>query len=243
MTFGDFKTMVAAFLQRDATTFVYGSFDWLSHAVNMARKASERQRDFEMCRTRAQITLAGLTVATPLSGAKLVDSPSTSVSVKVIKKAWVTDAGATLDYPIRVISREAFVGMASRTFADHTFTRAATIQAYTENPTTAPMLVREADDVYLTPANVEAYGSATPTVKMDIIKWLPDYSAAGDTDFLLTHCVEYMLFKTVSLLQPFLKEDIRVPLALEQLKMAWRSVVAYDSQLVSAASSVDPYVE
>lgn len=241
MTFGDFKTMVAAFLQRDSTTFVYGTFDWLTYAINMARKASERQRDFEMCRTRAQLQLSSLTAVTALSGAKFMDSPSTTVSIKTIRKAWITDSNASLYYPIKVISREAYVQSATRGMQDHTFVRVASTTVYSDNPTTSPVLVREADNVFLSPANSDYYGSATPLVKMDVIQWLADYADATPTatDFLLTHCIEYMLMKTVSLLQPFLKEDIRVPLALEQLKIAWRSVVAYDSQLVSAGSSDD----
>ena len=239
MTFAQFKTMVAAFMQRDASTFVYGSFDWLTYAINMARKASERKRDFELCRTQAQVTV-NLTTGVALSTAVLCSDGTTAVSIKSIRKAFTPDHNSLLYYPIRVTSREKYTNMLDRVYQNHDFDRAASQDLYYEPGVTSPYLVREADQVYLCPASTTMYGSTTNVlVKMDVIKWLADYSADGDTDFFLTHCVEYMLFKTVSLLQPFLKEDVRAPLALSQLKEAWLSVVAWDGQLVSAASSDD----
>lgn len=237
MNFGDFKTMVAAFMQRDASSFVYGSLDYLAQAINMARKASERKRDFEVCRVQAQLTV-DQTTGTDISGAVLASDGTTPVSVKTVKFAWVPDHNGTLYYPIRVITREKYVHMLDRAVQSHDFDRAPSTTSYNELLLSSPFLVREGDTVYLAPVSETAYGSyPTVVVKMDVIKWLADYSATTDTDFFLTHCAEYMLFKTVSLLQPFLKEDVRVPLALTQLAEAWRTVVSVDSQLVAAGSS------
>lgn len=239
MTFGEFKVLAAAFMQRDPAAFVYGEIDYLARAVNMARKSSERRRDFEMSRTQAQLSVS-LTTGAALSGAVLTSNGTTAVSIKTILKGWVPDVNGNLYYPIRVISRTKYVAMVGRALANHDFERAPATDNYLEFVPSSPFLVREAESVFLAPASTTAYGNPTAVVvKMDVIKWLDDYVDDTDTDYFLEHCEEYMLLKTASLLQPFVKEDIRMPLLVAQLNESWKTVVSWDSQLIGAGSDDD----
>lgn len=238
MTFSEFKLTVASFMQRDPTAFVNGTCDYLEIAINMARRATERMRDFEVCRTQAVLDV-DLTDGAELVDAVLATDLEEAISIKTIRKAFANDHNGKLLFPIRVMSREKYVAMFGRAYADHDFDRLPVTETYTTAVVTTPHLVRQADTVFLVPNSAATYGGVDPvTVTMDVIRWLPDY-VDDATDFFLTYCSDYMLFKTVTLLTPFLKEDVRTPLLSAQLKDAWQSVVALDSQLVGAGSSDD----
>lgn len=221
--------MVAAFLQRDATAFVTGSYDFLAAAINMARQASERQHDFELCKVKVDLVVS-LTAGGDLTNAKLAGT-STAVRVKKVIKGFVPTAVTDGYIPVATITRAKHLHYLQRQ-ADR-FGMRPDIKQWPVRDSLL-FLVRDTNTMYLTPADPTGYISDPVTIKMDVVRWLPEYTADTDTDFLLTDCTEYMLFKTVTLMQPFMKEDVRVPLAAAQLEQAWRTVIAWDSQLVVA---------
>lgn len=230
MNFGDFKTMVAAYMQRDTTAFVIGTSDLLALAINMSRRETERRRDFEMSKVQARLSV-NIASGASLANAVLASDGITAVVVKTVHKAFLPISDGSGYFPVQVISRAKHNQQLERYYDQVQKLEDAATQV--GMPVDYFALVRMANDVYLIPSDTTAYsGSTSITVLLDIVKWLPDYTANGDTDFLLEYCTSYMLLQTVYILNPMLKEDVRVPITERQLDRAWHSVIAWDSNLV-----------
>jgi len=229
MTLAEFRSCVAAYMQRDETTFTYGGTNLLTQAANMARRWAERKRNFEMSKCTAQITSVHYTNGALLS-AMVLKGTATSVAAKTLNKAFLPFTDGSGEFPIDIITREKHVERIERHYE----------QYITRNPReTAPStmvayfaVVRHGDYVYICPADSTALGGETLTVYFDIVRWLPDYSANGDTDFLLTYCSDFMLVQTVYMLNFMIKEDQRIPISNNLRADMWQSVVEWDSSMI-----------
>jgi hypothetical protein len=73
---------------------------------------------------------------------------------------------------------------------------------------------------------------------MDVFKWMDSYVNGTETDFLLDYCFDYMLFRTISELNYFLKEDQRVALSTQVVKDAWESLKAWNAMIVEQSDDV-----
>ena len=51
MNFGEFKAMVAGYINRDQSLFVVGSVDLLADAINTAKMAAQRRYNFNQLKT------------------------------------------------------------------------------------------------------------------------------------------------------------------------------------------------
>lgn len=235
MTYGNFKKFVLAFVKRTAAHLTVDGLDCLGAAINAARKYSERIVDFEHNRVRGTIVI-DLVNGTEISAAK--DLADASLSIKTIKAATVQyDTTTTL--PIALIARQDHLGRVKRQF-DHTL---RLVDVSDVDFTTVPemALVRFGTKLYLTPNTGSSYAASNPstiTVGLDVIKWLPDYVNDADTDFLLEHCYDYLLLRTVENLNLFLKEDVRIPINHQMVEAAWRTVKIWDSSLLNTAQDV-----
>lgn len=238
-TFAEMKAQVAAYMQRSPTSFVhtYGSttVDLLGKAVNQARKWMELERNFEMCRVQCELDV-DLENGTDIGDMTLLDGV-TAVSVKALAKAFLPITDSTEGwFPIDIITREKHVERVARYYSKVT-NLADVSKTYTELvPYFA--VVRMGDLIYLTPADTTVLNNLDPvTVRFDAYKWLADYSADGDTDFLLTHCETYMLLRSAYQLNFFLKDDQRINISNAVMDKEWHSVVAWDSNLVVCDTS------
>lgn len=210
MNFGEMKAAVLAFVKRTQTSFNIGGQDILSLAVNQARLYSERLYDFEHSRVAAKVDV-------PPDGVDITAATLTNgspVSLKTIKAALVSDEENRL-VPIRTISR-----------ADH-----HVVSLLSGGPSQLS-LAQFGTTLYLTPRPAN-----TVTVFLDAIRWLKPYVEDTDTDFLLTYCHDYMLFRTIEMLNFFLKEDARIPISRGLLDAAWKSVRVWDSNILSGTTS------
>lgn len=230
MTLAQFRSCVAAYMQRSESTFVYDGVNLLTQAANMARQYVERTRNFEMCKTSAQITSVDITNGALLSS-MVLRGTVTPVVAKSISAAFLGFSTSTGEFPIEMMTREAHIARLSRQY-DRMVTRNPQ-----QNSPAEMMgffsLVRHGDYIYIHPGDITALGSQTVTVYFDIVKWLPEYVADSDTDFLLTYGRDYMLFKTIQMLNFMIKEDQRVPVSTAMLQEAYNSIVSWDSTMIT----------
>lgn len=228
--------MVAAFMQRGEDSFIIGETNLLTQCANMSRRWAERQRNFEMSKVSAYLPSVHYTNGAPLSNVVLLSDKVTKVSVKSILFAYLpfvpdaTHAAGTM-FPIDVISHEKFVERMQRHFE-------GVYQRDQRSRTSQPRVgyfsaMRHGDYMFITPSDLDALGGETVDLGLDIVKWLPDYVDDEDTDFLLEHCVDFMLFRTVVFLNLKLKEDERISISQKALDDSWQTVVCWDSSLIS----------
>lgn len=231
MTFGDFKKVVAGYMQRSAAVFAPSTVDLLGHAINAARKSAELKMNFELAKARGQLSV-NLTTGAALSS-MVYEGTATTLPVKALLKAFLPlVTSENTFFPIEIISRDKHVERVQRYYAGQ-ITEIDGNQQITESLTTKYQLVRFGENVYLSPADSDSYnGSSSVTVKFDVIRWLSDYSADVDTDFLLEHCNSWMLFQTLWQLNLYLKEDQRVPVNERAMEVLWNDVVNWNSTLL-----------
>lgn len=207
MNFGELKKTVLAFIRRTSASVTVDGQDILSQAINMARQYSERLYDFEHNRVLGKVTLTN--AGAPISA--ITDENGTSLRVKSIKAAYLKDESTSKLFPIELISR-----------AEH-FVTARVVEV------SRPTVVRFGDSLYFLPTPDQL---KPVVVYLDVIRWLKDYTDDADTDFLLMYCADYMVFRTIEMLNFFLKEDARIPISQAMLDRAWKSVRVWDSNLV-----------
>lgn len=224
-------------MNRTEASFVVNSYDLLDRAIHKARMWAQRRHNFEMARVSVTIPSVSLTDGGLLSTAVLVGT-ATSVSVKLVERAFLPFQDTPTSYfPIDVISRDAHMARLKRRFADAVSTRAAEANASVVPAQFA--LVQQGGTVYLIPPGATAYGTGVTTVavRLDVVKFMPEYAGSVVTDFFLENCEDFMLLRSIVELNFFLKEDQRVPISAQAMEDSWKSVLAWDTSLVSGTSS------
>lgn len=228
--FSSLKTAVAAYLQRDTTTFVVGSFDMLQLACNNAKNYCQRSVDLEFARQFAQVTSVSLANGGLLTDATLFGSATTLV-IKSIERAFV-NTSADGQFPIDIISRDAYTRRLQRRFANvRTIEQAA--EVYSGVRSTNLVLVQYGQRFYVYPASSNVFGGAsTIDVFFDVIEWLPDMVNNSDTNFLLDYCFDFLMYRSIYELNFFLKEDQRVGISSALLDDVWKNVINWNKTIV-----------
>lgn len=230
MTFTEFKTMVAAFMQRSEAEFTVGGVDLLARAIHQAKLWAQRQRDFEMARIEAVVKDVDGTDGADITTAVLASDLVTPVSIKTIKKAFLPLTDGSALRPVEVITRDSHVQRLYRHYEN------ITSLDPDEVPSTQDInyfaVVRFANKIYVTPYDEDTWGGTKIDVSLDAIRWMPEYSTSVTSDFFLDFCEDWMLHRTVLQLNMMLKEDMRVPVSRDMLNDTWHSMLAWDSQLI-----------
>jgi hypothetical protein len=241
LNFGQMRAAIASYMQRSLASFSQThedgtTVDLLSLVINAARKNAELTRNFELNRVQAQL-IVDLQNGAHIDNMTLLDGV-TAVRCKSVAKAFLPIADSNGDgyFPIDVMNREKHLERVARFYSQTTQLGDVT-QRYTHRvPYFA--IVRIGDVLYLTPNDATRLNNADPiTVRFDIYQWLPDYTVAADTDFLIQHCWNWMLLRSVYQLNFFLKDDLRIPLSDKVMEREWQTIVAWDSNLVVANST------
>lgn len=232
MTYTAFKTHVAAFLNRPEASFVNGSADLLARAIHKARLWAQRNHDFEYCRMAAQLTVS-VTNGASLASVKDASDLSKAVAVKKIERAFLPLNDGSGSFPIELSTRPRHMEILRKRYEEQT----------NLDPTLTPSgitptrfkLVQQGQMVYLSPPDATALGGSSVSVGLDVVRWLPDYTAdlgAWPSDFFLDYGEDFLLFRSASELNFFLKQDIRVSISKAALDDAWASLVAWDETIV-----------
>lgn len=244
MEITDFRKQVAGFMNRTEASFVVNGYDLLARAVLKARMWAQRRHNFEFARMSVSLPSVSLAEGGLLSTAVNTQDVTEPVLVKIIERAFLPfqDDSAAF-FPIEIISRAAHMTRLKRRFSD-----AVTTRAYEATGTTVPAqfaMVQQGERVYLIPPGGGAYGYGTSAVnlRLDVVRFMPDYSFGNIdedddvlTDFFLEYCEDFMLLRSLVELNFFLKEDQRVPISAQAMEDSWKSVLAWDTSLVSGTS-------
>lgn len=234
MTFGVFKKMIAAYMNRDLVTFTVNDVDLIARAVNQARRWAERQHNFEYSRTSARIDKLHFTDGALLSLTVEDLNQVVPVSVKVIERAFLPFSDGSGWFPVDVVSRDKHMQRVKRHYDN----------VLTTDPKKMPetqklsfwTIVRWGDRVYVSPADSDALGGETVVLRMDVVKWLPEYANDSDNDFFLDFCEDFLKFRTIYELNFMLKEDLRISISASALQDSWKTVKAWDASIIDGSS-------
>lgn len=258
MLIHDFLDVVARYLGKEVEYFQEGNnVDKLLLAANNAKRFMERGLDFEYCKLPVTVPI---NFTTDLDGnideaiGDLHDACDAytmlSIDVKKIRSAWLTNKSLNR-YPLRIWSDTAIYDRLRRKIdLNHISTHQPTI-GYDSDP----KLFQTGHKIFLYPSQVYVYGlsgnvptaSDIPsgvTVRLDVIRWLPRYGNGEDnstvqTDFLLEYCSDYLLYRMITELNFFLKEDQRVSISQAKMTEAWTNVIAWNDCLIRGDENLD----
>lgn len=231
MTVGEFKGLVAGFMGRSPEDFIVNGVDLLLGSMNMARLFIERSRNLTLSNTRVVFPKLHLTSGCHIGTAVSLETGE-SVSVKQIDRAFLPYNNSEGYFPIEVVSRDAHIMRTRRRvrMAGENHPDAREVSAL---PTATFSLVWHGQNVYIAPGNSDYFGGVQEIeVQADVVRFLKPYSEPMQEDFLLSYCTDFMLLKTLSLLNFHLKEDERVVLTGTELRHAWETLVSWDANMI-----------
>lgn len=212
MNLGEFQSLVAAYMTRDSSVFVVGSLNLITHAANAAKLDAQRLINFPQLKTTAFIK------------ANQYGTDWTSL------KATPNDAGTA-------VSAHYILGAYRFSTVGSNYVKVQPYEVISETslndllPKSLEVMDEDADSrqrIYLAGDLLKLTGVTTDTwVMLDIIQWSPEYAATLTvTDFFLTQYHDWMLLKTIQMLNFHLKEDQRVIISNAAMEQRWNSVLA-----------------
>lgn len=243
MTFGDFKELVASFMQREASSYVSGTTNALEFAINQARKWAERQHNFFYAQVTVLLQDVDVYEGGLLSGAILLEDEEEetpeSVNVKFVHKAFLPFTGTSPRqwYPVDIRSRVSLIEQTQRLYTGTT-TPQPKLYTTKNTVTNVKWCVYQYDGrIWLHPPNADLLGAQTTDVALDVTRWMPDYTEDSDEDFFLVDCADFMLMRTIYQLNLFLKEDQRVALDANVMNEMWNAIKMWNNSIVSTTTN------
>lgn len=227
MNFGQLKTGIGAFMSRSTNVFVKDGVDALGNAINFSRKHAERLLDFEFNKDRAR--LPSVSAQTGALFSQIQDLSGQALNVKGIERAWTADSNFNRVTPLHIYNSEAYENRQRRRV---TLNR-ETMQPILESDVTEAALVLHGTRLYVQPLTV-FNNAQTSNLRLDVVKWMPDYVADGDTDFLMDVGAEWLMYRTILQLNFYLKEDERLKLQVGIVDQAWKTIESWNNSLVAA---------
>lgn len=81
-------------------------------------------------------------------------------------------------------------------------------------------------------------------VTLEVVKWMKPYGYVDDgtyvtCDWMLEYASDYLLYRTMSELNVFLKEDDRLNISQSKMTEAWVNLTAWDSTMISGDENLD----
>lgn len=227
MTLTNFKTYVAAYINRDATSFVRGTVDLLTEAINDACRDAQMMYDFNQLKDVGYIS-------TNAFGAELAlvyttSTGTTPLPTKKILSVWQFDDSTGANQKIRQINMILSTDLKNilPTLLDH----------MTE-PRTLPVTLKNRAYVYGTKFYVT--GFTDPTVFwVDVVKNLPDLSAESDTNIFIGQYKKWTLFACLQQLNAYLPDTERIQVSAALLDKQWDIVVKHDTDLAGADDTIN----
>jgi len=241
MDIGEFKSLVAGYMNRDASAFVVTSAtgqntDLLLLAANNAKLYAQRKMLFEWAKGPLLFTAhptAGVNWGTGrLYGTDIF------VGVRHLLRASILNADGTR-MPVDMVTIETCVQDAKRQ-GEY---MPKQVMNYSYSSASRPRVVLSGTILY-----VEGMDTTTNIdVVCDGHYWLVPYqdqpqgnpsSWPGKTDFFITYCTDWMLYRSIQELNLFLKEDQRQPISMRFVDDAWETVRTWNSNLANTTDDL-----
>jgi hypothetical protein len=217
MNVDNFKLLVSGFMNRDAGSFILNSIDCLLESINMAKLTAQRDQDFNVMKGRAfLVTNAD---GADFTTAATVTPGGIAVKVKRVRNAFTysTTGGVyTRTAKFRWTTPESYE-------KDQLPSVATTSSVY--SPITQQFIYVDGSKLFLTAT------AASTSLYLSSYNFLPDYVNGGAEDFFLDKGRDWMMLKTMQLLNFYLKEDQRVAISNSAVAAAWDSLLRYDNGL------------
>jgi hypothetical protein len=237
MTVGQLKSLMAVYLGRTLVSdLTLNSVDTALYALNAARRLAERSHNFKYAEDNAFISV-GSTGANILTGCFENVNLNTLMQIKRIETALLPLTNGEYQ-PIEFMTQTEFLSRVRRQTGRTLFNASKTLAQLgvsTENV----ILYQNGHSIYLYPTPAAAI-----TVQLECVRWMPDYTADGDTDFFTEFAPDYLQWQAILECNKFWrryvpKQESNIDEAAVQAMAdaALQSLIAWDYSTVSASST------
>lgn len=188
-TIGTIKALMAGYMKRSAASdFTVVGVDTALVALNSARRYAERINNF--VHSQANTTLAVAAAGTTITA-----------SIKTIQHVALPVAGSEY-MPIEFLTDQEWTDRVKRLMGRAAYTPASTLTqlGFTQ---TNPVAYQQGPKLYLAPASQFTF---PVTVQLDVVNWLSDYTADGDTDFITTYGPDFLMWQGILELNKYWKQ-------------------------------------
>lgn len=232
MTIANFKSMIAAYVNRTAGSLTsVNGIDILLAAMNDARRAAQRDHNFELNRVEDAYLATHVGGANWQTGCKTTPGGATAILMKRIDEVWnytTATVGATTYYPRTTRIDFSYTGAFKRELP--------TIDYRSIWPNTATL---DNQFAYANGSTLFVTSSTTSTnYKLVGIKWLDDLADGGSEDIFLTYFTDWFKWATIAALNVYLKDSERFGIDAAVLHRSWESVKTYDGTIANMGESM-----
>jgi hypothetical protein len=200
MTLLDLKHQIAAYFQLsvDAFTVNVGTVgspvyhDILTPAINTARLKAEREHDFQYSKTTVNLAIpsGGASSGVSIANATLIGDGA--VSVKRIRNVLLPLAGNTF-FPCEFLLHDEYIKRQRRQIGRDLYDSSKTLGQYGLQVTN-PVAYIEGQILRFDPP---AIFTGSTTVRLAIVRFMPDYTTNTDTDYFIQYGFEYLQWQSV----------------------------------------------
>lgn len=212
MTYTNFRTLVASFVQNSVSSFTVNSLPILDAVINQVRLRAQRDYDFHSLMTKGGLAVNAY-------GASLDDAlelpvaGSDSQPLKTIR--------GLFEFSLNDAGDDFYFG------AQYAFGEYSQMAADLGNRTSVAMYavgrkiyaINQTDDLY-----VAVLG----------IPWLADIDFGTDgstSDIFTTYGVDWTMWETLDTLNGYLKEEERIPVSMSKKRETWESFIGFDKEV------------
>ena len=232
MTLANFKSMIAAYVTRASGSLTsVNSQDILLQAINDARRAAQRDHNFELNRTEDAYLSTHLGGAAWTTAAKTTPGGATACLLKRVDEVW--------NYTSKAVGATTYYPRTSRIDFSYTGQFKRELPTVDNNMVTDPSSYAVQNKfAYVVGPNLFVTTVETATIyKLVGIKWLDDLADGDSPDIFLTFFVDWLKWGTIAALNMYLKDSDRFPLDVTVMSRAWESVKTMDGTIANMGDS------
>lgn len=236
-TVGQMKSIVTLLLgNTNLTDYINSGQDLILVAMNNARRSVERLHDFNYSRVTGTLSVAS-------SGGDLTAIQVNSASV-VLKRIYTVSLPVSAgDYiPVEFMTEKDFSDRLQRQVGRTPYDSSLTAADYGIS-STAVVAYQRGQVLFLYPPSQITFPI---TARIDIVEFLPDYTADGNTDFLLTYGTDYIQWATIYELNKMVKAfvpraetEIQSEEIAGNMQSAYQSLLAWDNSINNDGTEAD----
>lgn len=246
MTVLQLKQLMAVYLGRTLVSdLTLNGVDTALYALNAARRIAERSHDFKYAEDNAFISV-GSTGANIIGGCwdgPTLASPAAVMQIKRIETALLPLTNGEYQ-PIEFMTQNELLNRVRRQTGRTLFNASKTLAQLgvsTENV----ILYQNGHSIYLYPTPASAI-----TVQLNSVRWMPDYTVDGDTDFFTLYAPEFLQWQAILECNKFWrryvpKQESNIDEAAVQAMAdaALQSLIAWDYSTTSGSSTPEEQTE
>lgn len=232
MTLANFKQQVANMMNRTLASLTSdNSQDMLLMAMNDARRAAQRDHEFELNRTEDAYLSTSASGANWQTGCKTTPGGATAVLMRRIDEVWnySTSTAAATFYPRTTRIDFSYSGQFKRELATQS-DRLTNPQDYAVQNRFAYCIGSTLYVTTVTSATIQ---------KLVGVKFLDDLADGADPDIFLTYFPDWLRYATIAALNVYLKDSERFPIDQKVMDRLWQSVKQYDGGIANMGESVN----